>query len=130
MIVIIFPLLVLERVIEVTNHPVHIQNDKRNYSPSALIPFCEFGENLSIMGIKVEQFDVPVCNSFKAKIVRDQLCYEVNPNQYRRFLTEEDELSLTLYINYNEDRAFSLESNNAEYQHQNKFIKVGSIGNV
>ena len=33
------------------NHPVHIIDMEGNLSPSAFIPFCEFGGNMSIMGI-------------------------------------------------------------------------------
>ena len=47
------------------------------------MPFCEFGGNMSVMGVKIEQFDVPVCNSFKAKIIRDQLCFQFDPNRYK-----------------------------------------------
>ena len=32
---------------------------------------------MSAMGVKIDKFDVPVCNSFQAKILNDQLCYEV-----------------------------------------------------
>ena len=52
-------------------------------SPSALIPFCEFGGNMSIVGVKIDQFDVPVCNSFQARVLNDQLCYEVDPNRFK-----------------------------------------------
>ena len=61
------------------------------------------------MGIKNEKINrtitVPVCNSFKAKIVQDQLCYQVDPFNYVKSLSiKESKLSLILYINYNEDR--------------------------
>ena len=29
---------------------------------------------MSAMGVMIDQFDVPVCNSFQAKILNDQLC--------------------------------------------------------
>ena len=91
---------------KVTNHPVHILDDDGNLSPTALIPFCSLGSNMSVMGIKIDQFEVPVCNSFKAKILNDQQCFEVNPNIFKKDL-EEDELSLALLIDYNEEREFS-----------------------
>ena len=59
------------------------------------------------MGVKNEQFDVPVCNSFRPKIVKDQLCYQVEADEYKHFMDENIELSTELYINYNEDRQFS-----------------------
>ena len=51
--------------------------------PTALIPFCEFGGSISAIGAKIDQLDVPVCNSFRPKILRDQLCYTVDPNKYK-----------------------------------------------
>ena len=62
---------------------MHIQDKDGNLSPTALIPFCDFGGNMSVMGVKIDQFDVPVCNSFRPKIVQDQLCYTVDPNEGR-----------------------------------------------
>ena len=66
-----------------TNHPVHFVNDENVLNPTALIPFCEFNGNMSVMGVKIDQFDVPVCNSFRPKILKDQLCYSVDPNIYK-----------------------------------------------
>ena len=64
---------------------MHIQNEDGSTSPTALIPFCQFGGDMSIMGVKMEEVDVPVCNSFRPKIVLDQLCYTVDPNKGRLF---------------------------------------------
>ena len=38
----------------VTNHPVHIVNQNGNTNPTALIPFCDFGGNKSVMGVKID----------------------------------------------------------------------------
>ena len=51
-------------------------------SPSAFIPFCELAGDMSVVGTKLDKFEVPVCNSFKAKILNDQLCYEIDVNEY------------------------------------------------
>ena len=58
-------------------------------SPTALIPFCEFDGNMSIMGVKNENFNVPICNSFQEKIIGDQICYTVDPNKYRNSIDKE-----------------------------------------
>ena len=63
---------------KVSNHPVHITDQDNELSPTAFIPFCEFSGNMSVMGIKIDQFDVPVCNSFRPKIMQDQLCYTIH----------------------------------------------------
>ena len=80
-------------------HPIHIIDQDGELSPTALIPFCEFGGNMSAMGVKIKQFDVPVCNSFRPKIIRDQLCYTVDPNKYYKHEIDlKGELSLSLFI--------------------------------
>ena len=52
-----------------TNHPVHIINKENRLSPSAFIPFCDFGGNMTAIGVMIEEFDIPVCNGFHAKIL-------------------------------------------------------------
>ena len=96
----------LEDLHRVSNHPVHIVDEDGNLSPSAFIPFCEFGGNMSAMGVKIDQLDVPVCNSFKAKVLNDQLCYEVDPNLYidRNDPKKDLKLGLVLALDFNEDR--------------------------
>ena len=61
---------------------------------------------MSAMGVKIDNFDVPVCNSFKAKIRNDQLCYEVDLDQYKDKdnIDKSLKLGLLLFMDYNEDR--------------------------
>ena len=89
---------------KVSNNPVHIQDEDGNLNPTALIPFCEFGGNMSLMGVKIEELDYPVCNSFRPKTIQDQLCYTVDPNEYKDKIDLNGDLSFSLFINYNEDR--------------------------
>ena len=58
------------------------------------------------------QAEVPVCNSFKAKILNDQLCYEVDLKEYRGSNTKFDrnlKLGLVFFMDYNEDRQVVVE---------------------
>ena len=61
---------------------------------------------MSAMGVKIDQFAVPVCNSFQAKIMNDQLCYEVDLNKFSDKNNIENELKLgfNFLMDYNEDR--------------------------
>ena len=60
---------------------------------------------MSVMGVKLDQFDIPICNSFRPKILRDQLCYSINPNEFRKYsLKTQTELELSLLIDYHEER--------------------------
>ena len=61
---------------------------------------------MSTLGIKIDQFDVPVCNAFQAKVLNDQLCYEVDLNRYsnKSKTRTQLEFGLNLLVDYNEDR--------------------------
>ena len=93
------------------HHPVHLIDEAAKLSPSALIPFCDFGGDLSRVGQKVSEFDLPVCNSFRKTLLRGQLCYSLDVNQLRReqFSSQQFRLGLTLLLDYNEDRMISHE---------------------
>ena len=82
----------------------HIGDKDDDSIKTALIPFCEFGGDMSVMGVTMDDFDVPVCNSFRPKIVMDQLCYTVDPNEYKHKIDLKGDISLSLFIHYNEDR--------------------------
>ena len=68
---------------------------------------------MSSMGVKIDQFDVPVCNSFQAKIMNDQLCYEVDLNTFsdKNNLEKELEIGFNFLMDYNEDRQEKFEHN-------------------
>ena len=77
----------------------------KTISPSAFIPFCELGGNMSAVGENIQQFDVPVCNIFKSKIQNDQLCYEADLKKFANKNIDKDlELGFTFLMDYNEDR--------------------------
>ena len=61
---------------------------------------------MSAMGIKIDRFDFPLCNSFRPKILHDQLCYEVDPNEYKSSINIDRDLKigLELLLDFNEDR--------------------------
>ena len=81
-------------------------NKDMKMSPSAFIPFCEFGGNMSSVGVNMRQFDYPVCNCFQAKLFNDQQCYEVDLDRFSNNHYKDKELKLGFYfmMDYNEDR--------------------------
>ena len=98
---------------------------------------------MSSMGIKIASFDLPVCNSFQAKILNDQLCYEVDLNKYSNKDNIEGELKsgFNFLMDYNEDRQVtfdkdvstvkedSLVSSLVEsHEEHNAFIYLNTIG--
>ena len=100
-------------------HPVHFVTEDGNLSPSAFIPFCEFGGNTSAMGVKIDMFDVPVCSVFQAKILNDQLCYEVDLDRFanENNIDRDLELGFSFILDYNEDRQVTLDSDIFEENH-------------
>ena len=113
-------------------------------SPSAFIPFCEFGGDMSGVGVKLDQFDDPVCHSFQAKILNDQLCYEVDLNKFshRKNIAKDLKLGFYFLMDYSEDRQVNLDksfigdkdismANNIlkSNEDQHAFIYLNTIGN-
>ena len=94
------------------NHPVHIITKYNQLSPSAFIPFCEFGGNMSAVGVKVDQFDFTACNSFQAKILNGQLCYEADLNTLsdQNNIDKELAIGFNFVMDYNEDRQVTFDN--------------------
>ena len=89
------------------NHPVHIfDNTQKKLSPSSFIPFCDFGGNKEAMGVKIDKYQQPVCNSFEARILNDQLCYEIDPNGLGVVGSDSFSKGLTLFIDNNVERMY------------------------
>ena len=102
-----------EYIHTISNHPVHILDKNGVLSPSSFIPFCQFGD--MVLGEKIPQFPVPVCNIFRPKILNDQLCYELDDAEFQLNLKNSNvsysaknlKKGLILFIDNNEDRQYS-----------------------
>ena len=94
-----------EDVHRVSNHPPHILDKNRNISPSSFIPFCQFGKN--IIGMRMKQFPVPVCQIFKPKFFNDQLCYEFDYKQFKKLFPSVNNFDISFFVDNNEDRQYS-----------------------
>ena len=93
---------------------MHIIKKDEEFSPSAFIPFCEFGGNMDAVGKKIDQFDITACNSFQPKITYNQLCYEIDLNRFSKDDNIEKELNLgfVFIMDYNEDRQVTFNRKN------------------
>ena len=109
-----------------SNHPVHILNEDGNLSPSAFIPFCGYGTNISSLGLKIEEFRVPVCNSFRSKVLNDQLCYEIDVNDRidKRVVQKNLKIGLMFIIDQNEDRQVFIKKDQIE---ENNLLQLGKL---
>ena len=106
-----------KKIHTITNHPVHlIGEDGALSSPSAFIPFCWFGVNISDVGRKNSQFHAPICSSFKAKVYDDKVCYEVDPNRLKKEVSFQDfNKGLQFYVDINEDRQYPTRTRHSDF---------------
>ena len=111
---------------EVNNHPVHILNNNGSLSPSAFIPFCSFGENLLLVGTKIEEFDFPICNIFTPKVLNNQLCYETDLAKLKDTsnMIQQYEMGLVLILDYNENKQFNMDKHFRKEKYRDKNVNL------
>ena len=112
-------------MLRLSNHPIHIVSKGENHSPSAFIPFCAFGGNMSLVGTKSHLFDVPVCNRFQARILNDRHCYEVDLNSFANEENIEKQLKsgFAFVMDYNEDRQINNNAKNLN-EYKDDFLNI------
>ena len=108
-------------VYNITNHPVHIfDRVTEQLSPSSFIPLCDFGGDSHIMGVRIKQFNDPVCDSFRTKILNDQRCYEVDLNKFHESFSSTLLMNgFTFFVDLNRDRQYP----NTKYSGKRDAIK-------
>ena len=117
-------------------HPVHVFDKLNNFNPSALIPFCAFGGDMTVLGRMDANFSLPVCSVFQPRVLHGQLCYAVDVNKVPGVDTfkQGPNNGLTLFIDYNDERMIDIDDGfrkkripfetNIHEQHQNKKVKI------
>ena len=99
---------------------------------------------MSAMGIMIDKFSHPVCNSFQARIYNDQLCYEVDLNAYfdKNNIVNQLKLGFHFLMDYNEDRQVTLDQDirktkvglaksvSSSDQIEDAFIYLDTIGKI
>ena len=93
------------------------------------------------LGEKIDEFEIPVCNIFVAKIWKDQVCYEMDLN----LIKDENDIfyqlkdGILLILDFNEERQFEQDDlkvdvveNVRNYFHSNEDntvrVHIDSIG--
>ena len=82
------------------------------------------------MGVKIDQLSVPVCNIFRPKLLRDQLCYSVDLNSIKAKFDSKEKVYFSFFVDYNEDREVATmehEKINRDIKHE---ITIETIGNI
>ena len=86
-----------------------MEDDHGHITPSAFIPFCSIGSNMSLLGTYMEKISHPICKAFKPKMLEGQKCYELDLTNMTDTVTfTKGEINgLTFLMDYNEDRAIN-----------------------
>ena len=97
---------------------------------------------MSEMGVKIDQFEIPVCKSFEAIIMNNQICYEIDLNKFENASNIDNEVKLgfNFLLDYNEDKQVILDdhvinerknglaSSIVESPQEHAFIYLDTIG--
>ena len=61
---------------------------------------------MAVVGTKLDNFDMPICTKFRPTILKGQLCYQVDVNEYKSQVDKQMLIShgLVLLLDYNEDK--------------------------
>ena len=113
----------------IINHPVHIKDNDNHTMPSAFIPFCFFGSNLSqpILGKKIDMFTYPICTNFTPKIFLGQMCYQLHLEEIQEVMLEKGkENGLTLLLDYNEEKMMNRKAKNRNFEEA--LIYIDTLG--
>ena len=75
---------------ELSLHPIHLTPDKEgNLPPSALVPFCLYQGESSILGREVPDMDnITVCDKFQPTILDGQVCHTLDTVKLREHPTK------------------------------------------
>ena len=65
-------------IAEVSLHPVHLLDSMERALPAALIPFCSYQANMSLLGNPGDQFPFVACDKFQPYLLEGQLCYSLD----------------------------------------------------
>ena len=61
-------------------YPPHLIASKGSLTPAALIPFCAYQTNMTLLGQTRQDLPFTVCSQFQPTVLEGQLCYSLNKN--------------------------------------------------
>ena len=79
---------------------------------------------MKIVGTKSKHFDLPVCNSFKSIIRNDQLCYQIDLEDFKDINNMERQLKegFVLIVDYNEERQLATFMSNKNTEEEGFYL--------
>ena len=59
-------------------HPPHLIDPSGSLTPAALIPFCAYQTNMTLLGQNRQDLPFTVCSKFQPTVLKEQLCYSLD----------------------------------------------------
>ena len=80
---------------------------------------------MSSVGKMIDNFTDPVCTCFEAKLLNDQLCYEVDLNKFsdKDNIKRQLDIGFNFVIDYNEDRQVIFYPQNIDQKREHSFAE-------
>ena len=72
---------------KVSLHTPHLVDPSGSLTPAALIPFCAYQTNMTLLGQKTDGISFTACSKFQPTVLEGQLCYSLNLNMIARGTT-------------------------------------------
>ena len=63
---------------KVSLHPPHLIDSSGSLTPAALIPFCAYQTNMTLLGQARQDLPFIVCSQFQPTVLEGQLCYSLD----------------------------------------------------
>ena len=67
-----------QKLTEVSLNPPHLIGSSGFLTPAALIPFCAYQTNMTLLGQTRQDLPFTVCSQFKPTVLEGQLCYSLD----------------------------------------------------
>ena len=74
---------------EVSMHAAHLIDSDGSPTPTALIPFCAYQTNMTLLGQRIPGLNYTVCSQFQPTLVAGQLCYSFNHSSLGQIRSQE-----------------------------------------
>ena len=87
---------------EISLNPPHLPNPNGQNLQAALIPFCSYQSNETMLGQTNPELNLTVCDNFQPILLQGQICYSLNMTELGGSLTRSGKTSgLLLFIDPN-----------------------------
>ena len=83
---------------QVSPNPPHLIDSSGSLTPAALIPFCAYQTNMTLLGQTRSDFNFTVCSKFKPTVLEGQICFSLDVSQLKAVQSGEGKKNALLLL--------------------------------